>query len=46
MYSDYWRGYKTDELQNTEFNHLTVNHNYNFVYPQTGVYTQNIKKLW
>jgi len=25
IYTNFWRGYKTDELQNTGFNHLTVN---------------------
>lgn len=39
------RGYKTDELQNVGFHHLTVNHTYNFVDPQTGPHTQNIERL-
>jgi hypothetical protein len=30
IYSDCWSGYKTDELQNAGFQHLTVNHIYNF----------------
>jgi len=46
IYSDCLHGYKTDELQNTRFQHLTVNHTYNFVDPQTGAHTQNIIRLW
>jgi len=46
IYSDCWRDYKTDELQNTGFQHLTINHTYNFDYPQTGAYTQNIERFW
>jgi hypothetical protein len=42
-YSDCWRGYETDELQNAGFQHLTVNHIYNFVDPQLDL-THRISK--
>ena len=46
IYSDSWRAYKTDELQEAGFEHYKVNHRFNFVDPETGVHTQNIERMW
>ena len=42
--SDCWKAY--DHLGAVGFNHLTVNHSYNFVDPNTGAHTNNIENLW
>lgn len=42
--SDCWRSY--DRLSREDFEHLTVNHSYNFVDPDTGAHTQNVENLW
>ena len=43
--SDCWSSYTC--LQREEiFKHLTVNHSYNFVDPESGAHTQNIENLW
>ena len=34
--TDCWKGYRTEELKLTKYEHLTVNHKYNFVNPVTG----------
>ncbi|KAJ0182124.1 hypothetical protein K1T71_002846 [Dendrolimus kikuchii] len=44
IYSDCWKAY--DSLSQESFEHLTVNHNLNFVDPVTGVHTQNMERLW
>ena len=36
IYSDSWRAYKTDELNEAGFDHLRVNHRYNFIDPDTA----------
>lgn len=36
IYSDYWRGYDTHELEEAGYIHCKVNHEPNFVDPQTG----------
>ncbi|KAK7003296.1 OTU domain-containing protein 4 [Biomphalaria glabrata] len=42
--SDCWRSY---ECLNCEgYRHLTVNHSYNFVNPETKAHTQHIARLW
>ncbi|RLU25123.1 hypothetical protein DMN91_003215 [Ooceraea biroi] len=42
--SDCWKAYNC--LDTEGFQHLTVNHNYNFVDPDTGTHTQNIERIW
>ena len=42
--SDCWNAY--DSLGTLGFTHLTVNHQYNFVDPDTGAHTWFIENLW
>ena len=42
--SDCWKSY--DCLSQHDFEHLRVNHKYNFVDPETLAHTQNIENLW
>ncbi|XP_071577667.1 uncharacterized protein, partial [Temnothorax nylanderi] len=42
--SDCWKSYNC--LNNEGFQHLTVNHSYNFVDPETGANTQSIERVW
>ena len=42
--SDCWKSYNV--LTELDFEHLTVNHKYNFVDPTTLAHTQNIENLW
>ncbi|XP_063058294.1 uncharacterized protein LOC134451825 [Engraulis encrasicolus] len=42
--SDGWRSYH--HLRDEGYNHLTVNHQENFVDPITGAHTQNLERLW
>jgi transposase-like protein len=42
--TDKWKGYIG--LQNKEFGHMTVNHRYNFVDPDSGAHTQTIESSW
>ena len=46
IYSDSWRGYKTNDLEDAAFTHYKVNHRYNFVDPETGVHTQTVERMW
>jgi len=42
--SDCWKSYNC--LSEHNFQHLTVNHTYNFVDPETNAHTQNIERTW
>lgn len=42
--SDCWKAYNC--LSSEGFQHLTVNHSYNFVDPITTAHTQNIERIW
>ncbi|VDO25063.1 unnamed protein product [Heligmosomoides polygyrus] len=44
IHTDSWRGY--GNLNNLGYIHRTVNHNQNFVDPNTGVHTQAIESAW
>ena len=42
--SDMWKAY--DSIKDEGYTHLTVNHNLNFVDPNTGAHTQRIENIW
>lgn len=44
--SDCWKAYKTDELNAAGYEHLKVNHTYNFIDPETGASTQKVERMW
>ncbi|XP_035224743.1 uncharacterized protein LOC118197352 [Stegodyphus dumicola] len=46
IYSDSWKSYCTEKLEEESFEHFKVNHKYNFVDPETGTHTQKIERLW
>ena len=43
--TDCWKSYSILDVTE-DFSHLTVNHHYNFVDPETGAHTQSIESLW
>lgn len=42
--TDSWKGYKTDKPNEVGFDNFKVNHNYNFVDPESRALTQQIKR--
>lgn len=46
IFSDCWKGYRTSDLESSNFQHFTVNHRYNFIDPTTKVHTQTIERMW
>lgn len=46
IFSDSWRAYITTEIEREGYQHLKVNHSYNFIDPTTGAHTQKIERLW
>jgi len=46
IYTDCWKGYRTDGLIDLEMLHGTVNHTLHFVDPETGVHTNGIEGTW
>lgn len=44
--SDSWAAYGGIANLNQHFTHLTVNHTYNFVDPNTGAHTQTVERGW
>ena len=45
IYSDCWKAYKTDDLDDAGFKHYKVNHHFNFLDSGTGVPTKMIEQL-
>lgn len=43
--SDQWRTY-SQLSKGKDYDHLTVNHKYNFINPDNGANTQRIESLW
>ncbi|KAF7636211.1 Transposase, ISXO2-like domain-containing protein [Meloidogyne graminicola] len=46
IYSDSWKGYITNEIEEAGFQHFKVNHQYNFIDPTSGCHTQTIERMW
>ena len=44
--SDEWRSYRQIVNLPQQYSHLTVNHSYNFVDPETGAHTQGVESMW
>ena len=44
--SDEWRSYRQIVNLPQQYSHLTVNHSYNFVDPETGAHTQGVGSMW
>jgi len=44
--SDCWKGYKSAELEAAGYEHLRVNHTYNFIDPDSGAHTQHVERMW
>lgn len=46
IYSDCWKAYKINNLDDADFKHYKVKHYFNFLDPETGVHTLTIEQLW
>uniref|UniRef100_A0A914E0W0 ISXO2-like transposase domain-containing protein n=1 Tax=Acrobeloides nanus TaxID=290746 RepID=A0A914E0W0_9BILA len=47
IFSDYWKGYRTEELEEAGFEHFKVNHKYNILDPDDpNVHTQTVERMW
>nr|CAI5850247.1 unnamed protein product [Callosobruchus analis] len=46
IYSNSWKGYQTNRIEIEGFLHAKVNHQYNFIDPDTGVRTQIVERMW
>ena len=47
IFSDCWKGYRTEELEEAGFEHFKVNHKYNFLDPDDpNVHTQTVERMW
>lgn len=46
VYTDCWKGYRTDGLLDLEMIHATVNHSLHFKDPETMVHTNTIEGTW
>jgi hypothetical protein len=38
-------GYNIKQLEELEFEHFTVNHNFNFVDPEVGIHNQHVEGM-
>lgn len=45
IYSESWCVFKTAKLKDVGFEHLKVSHEYNFVDPQTAIYTRQVDRI-
>uniref|UniRef100_A0A914DK17 ISXO2-like transposase domain-containing protein n=1 Tax=Acrobeloides nanus TaxID=290746 RepID=A0A914DK17_9BILA len=47
IFSDCWKGYRTEELEVAGFEHFKVNHKYNFLNPDDpNIHTQTVERMW
>jgi len=46
IFTDYWAGYNTEQLEALGMEHATVNHTEGFVDQETGIHTNHIEATW
>lgn len=44
-FTNFWRAYKTDEMNVAGSDHFNVSHKCNFVNPLMGVHSQSVERL-